>query len=49
MLVFASKSNLQQARSRKSLRNEIVKQILLLPITGGWSLLKLFRRSGGGD
>ncbi|HUZ46860.1 MAG TPA: hypothetical protein VMW54_09500 [Terriglobia bacterium] len=48
MLAFTSKTNLQQARSRKASRNEIIRQVLLLPITGGWSLLKFFRRSGTG-
>jgi len=48
MLVFQGQTNAQQARMRKKGRNEIVWQILLLPITGGWSLLKYLKRSAGG-
>ncbi len=48
-LAFAGINNLQQARTSKKHRTEIFNQIFLLPITGGWSLLKLLRRRGGGD
>jgi len=48
MLVSQGQANTQQARDRKRGRNEIVWQVLLLPITGGWSLLKYLKRSTGG-
>jgi hypothetical protein len=43
MLVFQNETSTQQARMRKKGRSEMVMQILLLPITGGWSLLKYLR------
>ncbi|HKT12001.1 MAG TPA: zinc-ribbon domain-containing protein [Terriglobia bacterium] len=45
MLVFQTQAASNQARQRKKGRNEIVRQILLLPITGGLSLLKYLKRS----
>jgi hypothetical protein len=43
MLVFQGQTSTKQARLRKKGRSEIIRQILLLPITGGWSLLKYLR------
>lgn len=45
MLVFQGQTSTQQARLRRKGRGEIIRQILLLPITGGWSLLKYLRAS----
>lgn len=45
MLVFQGQTSTQQARLRKKGRGEVIRQILLLPITGGWSLLKYLRES----
>lgn len=43
MLQFQMKSEADQDRARLNNRSAIFKQILLLPITGGFSLLKYFR------
>ena len=43
MLQFQMKSEADQDRARRKNRSAIFKQILLLPITGGFSLLKYFR------
>lgn len=43
MLVFQMETQVKQERARVKGRNEIIKQVLLLPITGGFSLLKYFR------
>jgi zinc-ribbon domain len=43
MLVFQGQTTAQQRRQRKKERGEILRQILLLPITGGWSLLKYLK------
>jgi hypothetical protein len=48
MLVFQGQTNTQQARLRKKGRGEVIRQILLLPVTGGWSLLKYLRPSKDG-
>jgi hypothetical protein len=48
MLVFQGQTAAQQERSRKKGRSEVFKQILLLPITGGWSLLKYLRETKEG-
>jgi hypothetical protein len=45
MLVFQGQTSTQQSRLRKKGRGEVIRQILLLPITGGWSLLKYLRQS----
>lgn len=45
MLFLQGKTAIRQEWERKKGRNEIVRQILLLPITGGWSLLKYLRQS----
>jgi Double zinc ribbon len=44
MLAFQGKTSTRQARLRKRGRSEILRQILLLPITGGWSLLKYLKQ-----
>jgi hypothetical protein len=43
MLQFEMKKQSDEERARLRQRSSIVKQILLLPITGGFSLLKFFR------
>jgi hypothetical protein len=43
MLQFQMKSKADEERARLKNRSAIFKQILLLPITGGLSLLKYFR------
>ena len=45
MLVFQERESAQQSRLRKKGRSEVIRQILLLPVTGGWSLLKYLRQS----
>lgn len=49
MLVFQGQSQVQQERQRVKARNSIIKQILLLPVTGGWSLLSYLRSRFRGD
>ena len=48
MLVFQGQTAAQQERLRKKGWSEAFRQILLLPITGGWSLLKYLRQSKDG-
>jgi hypothetical protein len=43
MLQFQAQTQAQQKRQRSVTRTSIIKQILLLPITGGLSLLKFLR------
>ena len=43
MLQFQMQSQAQQKRQRSKTRTSIVKQILLLPITGGLSFLRFLR------
>ena len=43
MMQFQMKSQADQERARMRNRSAIFKQLLLLPITGGFSLLKYFR------
>jgi hypothetical protein len=45
MLVFQGQTAAKQARQHKKGRDKILRQIVLLPITGGWSLLKYLRQS----
>lgn len=45
MIAFQGQTKIQQERLRKKGQGELVRQILLLPITGGWSLLKYLRSS----
>lgn len=45
MLVFQDQVSTQRARLRKKGRGEVIRQIFLLPITGGWSLLKYLKQS----
>jgi hypothetical protein len=49
MLVFRAKDDAQLVRAKAQQRQGIWKQILLLPITGGFSLLKYFRDKAKGD
>jgi predicted amidophosphoribosyltransferase len=44
MLVFQGQATTRRARQRQKVRSEIIRQILLLPITGGWSLLKYLKQ-----
>jgi hypothetical protein len=49
MLQFQMQSQVQQNRQRSKARTSIIKQILLLPITGGLSLLGFLRSRFRGD
>ena len=49
MLVFRAKDNAQSKRSKSKGRAAIWKQILLLPITGGLSLIKYFVGKARGE
>jgi len=49
MLQFQMQSQVQQKRQRSKARTSIIKQILLLPITGGLSLLGFLRSRFRGD
>jgi len=49
MLVFRAKDNAQSKRSKSKGRAAIWKQIFLLPITGGLSLIKYFREKAKGE
>jgi uncharacterized membrane protein YvbJ len=49
MLVFQAQSNAQLSRQNTRNRQSILKQVLLLPITGGFSLIKFFRSKMHGD
>ena len=42
MLVFQAKDIAQSGREKSKDRTAIIKQVLLLPITGGYSLMKYF-------
>ena len=49
MLQFQMQSQVQQNRQRSKARTSIIKQILLLPITGGLSLLGFLRSRFRGE
>jgi hypothetical protein len=49
MMVFQAQSNANLSRQNARDRQSIIKQILLLPITGGFSLIKFFRSKMHGD
>ena len=49
MLVFKAKEDASLGRARARSRAGIIKQILLLPVTGGFSLLKYIRSRLSGD
>lgn len=49
MMVFQAQTNAQQAREAARERQSVTKQILLLPITGGFSLIKYFRKKMHND
>ncbi len=49
MLVFQAQTNAQQARETQRNRQSITKQILLLPVTGGFSLIKYFLNKMHGE
>lgn len=44
MLMFQGKATVEQERRRRNGRTDVLRQIVLLPITGGWSLLKYLRQ-----
>jgi double zinc ribbon protein len=48
-LVSQSQGQAELDRQRKKSRAAMVKQIVLLPITGGWSLLKYLKDLARGD
>jgi len=43
MMVFKAKDDAQLKRDRVQTRSSLLKQIILLPVTGGFSLLKYLR------
>ncbi len=45
-MIFQNKTQVQKERERMKNRNSMVKQLVLLPITGGWSLLKYLLKKG---
>jgi hypothetical protein len=49
MMHFQMRSDADRDRERLRNRNAVLKQVLLLPITGGLSLLKYFRGRIRGD
>jgi len=49
MMVFKAKDDAQQERDRVKTRSSLLKQILLLPVTGGFSLLKYIRSTLRGE
>jgi len=49
MLVFQAKDAARSERSKTKDRAGIIKQIILLPITGGFSLFKYFRDKAKGE
>ncbi len=49
MMQFQMESQAQQNRERAKTRSEVFKQALLLPVTGGFSLLKYFRNRLRGE
>jgi hypothetical protein len=49
MLVFSAKTEADGKREREKKKAAIWKQIVLLPITGGFSLIKFFLRKARGD
>jgi len=49
MLIAQAQSQAQQSREASRTRQSIIKQIILLPITGGFSLLKYLRSRSRGD
>ena len=49
MLIFSAKDAAARERERTRTQTGIVKQILLLPITGGFSLLKYLRERFRGE
>ena len=49
MLQFQAKTEADKDRERLKARSSLIKQILLLPITGGLSLLKYFRSQLRGE
>jgi hypothetical protein len=49
MLVFQARENAQTQRSKAKSRNALWKQLLLLPITGGLSLIKYFAGKAKGE
>ena len=49
MMQFQMVTDAKQERERVKSRSDIIKQVLLLPITGGFSLLKFLRKRLRGD
>ena len=49
MLEFQMERECRGQRERAKTRNDLVKQALLLPVTGGWSLLKYMRTALRGE
>ena len=49
MLVFQAKDAAQSERAKTRSRSAIVKQVLLLPITGGLSLIRYFAGKARGE
>ncbi len=49
LLQFQMEHEVQGERDRLKARNEMVKQAILLPVTGGWSLLKYVKSALRGE
>ena|SRR5579863_4151947 len=49
VMQFQMEKESRQQRESAKTRNELVKQALLLPVTGGWSLMKYVRSALRGD
>ncbi|OFW08026.1 MAG: hypothetical protein A3H27_02740 [Acidobacteria bacterium RIFCSPLOWO2_02_FULL_59_13] len=43
MMVFQAQTQAQQSREKLRNRNSLIKQVILLPLTGGLSLLSFLR------
>ncbi len=46
LMIFQGKTQAQKERERMKNRNSLIMQAALLPITGGWSLLKYLLKRG---
>ncbi|SRR5487761_1433258 len=49
ILQFRMEQTVRSEREKAKARNEVVKQVVLLPITGGWSLLKYVKSAFTGE
>ncbi|MGH9378497.1 MAG: double zinc ribbon domain-containing protein [Terriglobia bacterium] len=49
VMEFQMKKEVRGRRESAKSRNDLIKQALLLPVTGGWSLLRYMRSALGGN